>query len=129
MSDEIILDQKKWIHDYNDRTREKFTESIFNRSDYEVIESLKKVALSCQRNSYFSITVTGFSVIEDYDEILRTLRAYEQKKIDKNKNNSKKMDNPYDFIDLKTSAIMLLVIDYHFLLLDYHNMNYQILLH
>lgn len=105
--------QAQFIHDFNDKYRERFNETLFKRDDYEVIEALKKVILSCQRDKYFTIKVTGFRVIEEYDEIINILYNHEQEKIDRNKNNAKKSDNPYQYINLKDSDIMLLIIDYY----------------
>src|SRR5690606_15929828 len=93
--------------------REQFNPILFNRDDYEVIEALKKVILSCQRDKYFTIRVENFRVVEDYDEIIEILYNHEQEKIDRNKNNAKKSDNPYQYIDLKNTDMMLLIIDYY----------------
>jgi hypothetical protein len=106
-------DQAEFIRHYNETHREEFNPVLFQRDDYEVIEALKKVILSCQRDKYFTIKVTGFRVVEDYEEIADILYNHEQEKIDRNKNNAKKSDNPYQYIDLKDSDIMLLIIDYY----------------
>lgn len=107
-----LINQAQWIRQYNDERREQFNDELFARDDYEVIESLKKVILSCQRDAYFTIKVTNFTVVEDYAQIISILHAYEQEKIDRNKNN-KKMTNPYDYINVKDSDIMLLLVDYY----------------
>ena len=107
------INQAQFIREFNDLHREKFNPVLFQRDDYEVIESLKKVILSCQRDKYFTIKVTNFRVIENYDEIVDILYKHEQTKIDRNKNNAKKSDNPYQYINLKDSDIMLLIIDYY----------------
>lgn len=105
------LTQAKWIHDYNDAHREKFNPVLFHRDNYEIVEALKKVILSCQRNSaYFMIKVENFTVVEDYAEICDILYEYEQKKIDKTKNS--KAENPYSLVNIKDSDIMLLIVDY-----------------
>lgn len=102
--------QAEWIRHYADENRPHFNRELFDRDNYEVIEYLKKVALSCERSLYFIIKVEGFRVIENYEEIHRILYNREQAKINRNKN--KKQDNPYDYINLKDSDIMLLQIDY-----------------
>ena len=111
MPNKIYANQREWIRDFNDTYRPEFTKELFERDNYEVIDCLKKVALSCQRNLYFIIQVKGFRVIENYDEIQKILYDREQAIINRNKN--KKQDNPYDFINLKDSDIMLLQIDYY----------------
>lgn len=105
--------QAEFIRKFNEQYREQFNPILFQRDDYEVIEALKKVILSCQRDKYFTIKVTGFRVVEDYDEIVDILYQHEQDKIDRNKNNSKKADNPYQYINLKDTDMMLLIIDYY----------------
>lgn len=105
--------QAEFIREYNDKHREEFNPILFQRDDYEVIEALKKVILSCQRDKYFTIRVDNFRVVEDYDEIVKILYNHEQEKINRNKNNSKRMENIYQYVNLKDSDIMLLIIDYY----------------
>ena len=100
-----------FIRSFNEQNRPQFNRELYTRDKYEVIDALKKIALSCQRDLYFIIRVEEFRVIEDYDQIQATLRSIVQEKIDRNKN--KKQDNQYDFINMKDSAIMLLQIDYY----------------
>ena len=107
----IYSNFKEWIHDFNDINRPHFTQELFDRDNYEIVECLKKVALSCQRDMYFTIKVEDFRLIENYEEIYKILYDKEQSKIDRNKN--KKQENLFDYIDLKDSDIMLLQIDYY----------------
>lgn len=112
MSDHIITNQAEWIHKFNDETREHFNEDLFKRDNYELIDALKDVIYSCQRDKYFTIKVTNFTVVEDYEEIYNILYDYEQAKIDKNKNNVGKVDNPQKFINIKDTDMMILIVDY-----------------
>lgn len=112
MSDHIITNQAEWIHKFNDETREHFNEDLFKRDNYELIDALKDVIYSCQRDKYFTIRVTNFTVVEDYEEIYNILYDYEQAKIDKNKNNVGKVDNPQKFINIKDTDMMILIVDY-----------------
>lgn len=107
------ISQAHFIRQYNEKHREDFNPDLFNRDEYEIIEALKKIILSCQRDKYFTIRVDSFEVVEDYGKIADILYAHEQEKIDRNKNNSSKIENPYQFIDLKDSDIMLLIINYY----------------
>lgn len=97
------------IHDYNDKYIKKFNPDLFAESDEGIIEELKKVILSCQRNTFFTIKVKGFRVIEDYAEIMHILREYEDQHGYKNKNK----DNVYAYINLKDTDMRLLIVDYY----------------
>ena len=102
-------DVDKFFHDYNDKVREKFNRHWFERNDDDLIEGMKKVILSCQRDKYFLLKVLNFEVIKDYSEINRILYNY----YDGKTKNGKKVDNPYDKTNLKSSAIMLLKVTYY----------------
>lgn len=99
----------KIISDYNDTNREKFNPVLFERSDQEVIDALKQVILSCQRTKYTVIRVINFEVITGYEEVRNILYSYENQRIKK----SKKIINPYSYIDLKDSDIYLLKVNYY----------------
>ena len=111
-NDYIITNQAEWIRKFNDETREHFNPDLFKRDNYELIDALKDVIYSCQRDKYFTIRVDNFTVVESYEEIYNILYDYEQSKIDKNKNNIGKVDNPHKFINIKDTDMMLLIVDY-----------------
>ena len=111
-NDYIITNQAEWIRKFNDETREHFNPDLFKRDNYELIDALKDVIYSCQRDKYFTIRVDNFTVVESYEEIYNILYDYEQAKIDKNKNNIGKVDNPHKFINIKDTDMMLLIVDY-----------------
>ena len=104
------MDQRSFIYEYNNTHREKFNEEFFNKSEDDIIEYLKKVILSCQREKFFILKVKKFTVVDNYTEIQKILRKYEA---DKNKNKSPNYLNTYDYINLKDSAIKLLLVDYY----------------
>ena len=104
-----INNQAQFIRNYNDKYRESFNDALFERSDDEMIEELKKVILSCERNKYFIIKVTKFTVVDDYATIIKMLKEQEDVK-----HQSKDDEyNQYDYINLKDSDIRLLVVDYY----------------
>ena len=103
-----MYNQKEWIANYNEQYRTPFNKDLFKRDDNEIIEYLKKVILSAQRDQFFVIKVTGFNVIDDYVEIQRRLRDVEAKS-----NNKRKKFNEYDYINLKDSDVRLLEVFYH----------------
>ena len=61
--------QAAWIRHFNETHRPQFNRSLYDRDNYEVVDALKKVALSCQRDLNYIIKVEEFRVIEDYKEI------------------------------------------------------------
>ena len=101
--------QADFIYRFNDKYRRKFNDELFQRSHYDIIESLKDIILSCQRDDFFIIKVIGFDVIEDYTEIMNTLSNYEDNLY---KGKKRKRDNIYQYINLKDSDIILLVVHY-----------------
>lgn len=105
------MNQSKAMRLFNEKYREDFNPELFKRSEDDIIEELKKVILSCQRDRSFIIRVDGFRVIEDYDEINDILYKYEEEQ--KSKSKGKKKDNVYEYINLKDSDIKLLLVDYY----------------
>lgn len=101
------------IQEFNNQNRVPFNPYFFRSADTGIIEDLKKVILSCERDRVFTIKVEGFEVIEEYDKIINKLREYEAAVI---KNNGK--DNVYDFINLKDTCMRLLVVHYYIAIKD-----------
>lgn len=108
MSSDIC--QAAFIKEYNDKNREQFNPELFIRDDNAIIEELKKVILSCQKDSLFTIKVLGFTVIESYKQINDILFQYEEGLQDKGK--GKKKDNQFKYINLRESDIKLMIIKY-----------------
>ena len=99
----------KFMRDFNDRHREKFNPELFERNDDDLIDGMKKIILSCERDKYFILKVIGFEVIKDYETIQNELYNYYNEKT----KNGKKIDNEYDYINLRESDIMLLKVRYY----------------
>ena len=99
----------KFMHDFNDRRREHFNHYWFERNDDDLIEGMKQVILSCERDKYFVLKVIVFDVIKDYDEINKILYDYYMHKT----KNGKKVDNDFEYINLRDSDIMLLKVRYY----------------
>ena len=102
------ITQNKFIHDYNNQNREQFNPLFFERSNEEIMEDVKKVILSCQKDRYFTLKVLEMNEVYDYETIYNMLRAYESTRRKKNS----KIPNKYDYIDTKDSDIMLLEVKY-----------------
>lgn len=110
------MNQREFIYKFNDKYREKFNAELFKRSDDAIIEFLKNLIKSCEREmgvgGYFTIRIQNFHVIEDYNEIISVLQKYQEVAINKSSKLKSSMDNRYDFIDLKESDLKLLVVTY-----------------
>ena len=110
----MTMNQNELIANFNKRSIPKFNTEFFQRSDDAIIEEIKNVILSCQRDKFFTIKVVGFTVVENYSEIQQILYEYEKAKSKKNK----LTDNPYDYINLKDSDIKLLLVHYYIAIKD-----------
>ncbi len=108
------LHQGQILHNYNNEYREKFNEELFVRSDDDIIEELKKVILSCQRDKFFTLRVDSFTIVEDYDEINSILFKYDEQF----KNKNKRKENQYQYINLKDSDVKLLIVRYYIAIKD-----------
>jgi len=99
----------KFMYDYNQSHKEKFNDYWFQRNDDDLIRGMEQVILSCERDKYFILKVLDFEVIKNYEEIQRILYNYYNSRT----KNGKKVDNDYEFINLKDSDIMLLKVRYY----------------
>lgn len=107
------MNQKELMAHIAKNCRIPFNPVLFERSDDKIADELKKVILSCQRDSkYFNITVVNFEVVDDYATINQILFEYYENAY-RNKSKAKRKDNQYAYINLNETAIRLLLIDYH----------------
>ena len=102
------MTQAEFIRMYNERHREEFNPIYFQRDNQEIMDCVKKVILSCERERYFTLKVLSMREIYNYEEIYNLLHAYTLTRARKNS----KAGNPYDYIDIKDSDIMLLEVRY-----------------
>ena len=102
------ITQDQFIHDYNNRHREQFNPLFFERSNQEIMDDVKKVIKSCEKDRYFTLEVLETNEIYNYEAIYNMLRTYEAGRRKKNS----KIPNKYDYIDIKDSDIMLLEVKY-----------------
>ena len=102
------LTQAQFIRQYNDKTREEFNEEFFTRSNQEIMNALKKVILSCERDKYFTLKVLDMKEIYSYEEIINLLKQHEDKKKKKNSKN----ENQYDYINIRDNSYMMLQVKY-----------------
>lgn len=119
------MKQRELIRMYNDEFRSKFNRELFCRSDEELINALRNVVYSAERDSVFTIKIAGFEVIDGYDDVNHILWEYEDSIINKGKKttesktttskksgSSKKKDNQFGFINLKDSDLKLIKVTY-----------------
>lgn len=114
--------QSQFIHDYIEKTSDKFNAKLFTRSDEEIIDEIKKIILSCERDTFFTIKVKKFRVVEEYREVNDILCQYEDYLLSKKSSNARGFeDNPYNYIDLKSSDLKLLIVTYYISVKDEHD--------
>lgn len=103
------LNQSAFTRMYNETHREQFNHLLFQRNNEDLINSISKIIYSCERDKYFTLKVLSIRPILNYEEIYNTLREH----IENRRKVGDKSDNPYDFININDSDIMLLEVKYH----------------
>lgn len=109
------MKQCEFIHNYNDKYRPNFNKQLFIRSDDELINAMRNIIYSCERDSTFVIKILDFRVIDNYDDVNHILWEYEDSIINKGKKQDKKgkrKDNQFDYINLKDSDLKVIQVDY-----------------
>lgn len=115
----IITSQKEFIANFNNdpTTHYNLNEAFFRRSDEKILYYLKLIYKSIQRtmgvDSYFTIEVRNFEVVEDYNQIREILSKYQEILINKSTKLKGAIDNRYDYIDLKASDLKLLIVTFY----------------
>lgn len=107
----MAVTQLSVIKEYTDKFINDFNSDLFVRSEDLIIENLKKVILSCQRDYGFTLRVEGFTVIEDYQQVIDTLYNFDEQYNFKKRN--KKNPNPYQFININDTDMKLLIVRYY----------------
>lgn len=111
-----IANQAQLIQRFNDDPRYvyRMNADLFKRTDEDMIYFLKQLYLSIQKkmgvNSYFTINIEDFQVVEDYESIRRILEKHQASNIQKSVKLRGNTDNRYSHIDLKESDMKLLLI-------------------
>ena len=80
------MTQSQFMRLYNDSHREQFNPIFFERKNSEIMDCVKKIILSCERDKYFTLKVLDMREIYDYEEIINLLRDYEDKNRKKSSN-------------------------------------------
>ena len=79
-----MLDQAQFMRQFNETHREEFNPELFERDNEEIVEAIRQVVYSCQRDKYYTLKVLSFEAIYDYEDIYNTLRAHDEKRRKKN---------------------------------------------
>lgn len=103
-----MINQAQFMRQFNETHREEFNPELFKRENQEIIDSIEQVVRSCERDKYFTLKLLSFNVIYDYEEMYNTLREHEEKRKKKNS----KLENSYDFINIKDTDIMLVKLEW-----------------
>ena len=98
------ITQAEFIRKYEETHRENFNPVFFERSNQDIMDCVKKVFLSCEKDRYFTLKVLEMEEIYDYAEIFDRLRQHWE---DRRKKNNKEA-NPYDYIEINDSSVMML---------------------
>lgn len=114
MNEKGYMSQDEFMRHYNENNREQFNPKLFERDSMDIVRELEKVILSCERNRYFTLKVLNFRVITNYEEVQQTLHDHEEARLrKKNKDGKQKIDNPYDFINLRDSDVIILEVNWY----------------
>ena len=103
-----MLDQAQFMRQFNETHREEFNPQLFERDNEEIVEAIRSVVESCQRDKYFTLKLLSFKAIYDYEEIYNTLRDHEEKRKKKNS----KVDKTYDFINIRDTDMILVKLEW-----------------
>jgi hypothetical protein len=102
---------------YSESHRKQFNDNLFVRSEYDIIEDIKKIIMSVASPTNINenaeqvfIGVNYFRVIDDYREVSKIVYDLES---DANRRNKRIEYNIHDYINLKDSDIILLEVNYH----------------
>ena len=76
-----MLTQNQFIRQFNEDNREEFNPELFERNNEDIVEAIRAVVESCQRDKYYTLKLLSFKAIYDYEEIYNTLRNHEERKM------------------------------------------------
>lgn len=103
-----MLDQAQFMRQFNETHREEFNPELFKRDNTEIVEAIRQVVESCQRDKYYTLKLLSFKAIYNYEEIYNTLREHEEKRRKKNDRNP----NSYDFINIRDTDMILVKLEW-----------------
>lgn len=95
------------LRKFSEDTREPFNDRFFIRRDEDLVKEVEKVILSWQREHGFILRVLNFTLVEDPAEIEKLVYENEMEK------NKGKIDPSLEYINLKETNTMLLIVHYY----------------
>ena len=60
-----MLDQAQFMRQFNETHREDFNPQLFQRDNDEIIQAIRDVVESCQRDKYYTLKLLSFTTIYD----------------------------------------------------------------
>ena len=90
------ITQSEFIRHYNEKNREQFNPVYFERNNQDIMDCVRKVILSCEKDKYFTLQVKSIREIYNYEEIYNMLRAYQES----HKKKNVIVENQYDYINI-----------------------------
>ena len=97
----MMITQAEFSRKFDETHREQFNPDLFKRDNQELVDSIRQVIESIERDKYFTLKLLSFDVIYNYEEIYDVLRANEEVR------KRKGVDNQYNYINIKDSDIIL----------------------
>ena len=120
------MNQGQFIQKFNSNPKHvlQINPELFKRDENEIIENIKLLYLSIQKtmgvDSYFTLHIRNFTVIEDYDSVRSILAKYQEAAIKKSVKLRGNTENRFNFIDLKESDVKILIIEMYLEAYDTH---------
>ena len=111
------MNQKEFLNKFNSDPRHVYqmNPALFKRSDEDILYYVQQLYLSIQKqmgvNSYYTVHIQNFEIIEDYASVKEILSKYQEAAIKKSVKLRGTTDNRFNFIDLKESDVKILVIE------------------
>lgn len=99
-----MLNQDKFMREFNESHREQFNPDLFKRDNEEIVKAIYSVLDSCQSDKYYTLKLLSFEAIYDYERIYNTLREHDEKRKKKND----KSPNMYDYINIRDTDMILI---------------------
>jgi len=113
------LEQRQIISEYN-KTREQFNPVLFERKTQNLIDQVLKVIKSVERDGQFIFKLHSYRLVTNYAEVHQLLIDYENN-LKKGKNKNK--INSYEYVNLKDSDVILLIVDFYIKIKDEEMIN------
>jgi len=106
-----MMNQSELISNFINNDRERFNPNLLEYNDYDTINAVLDGIASCQRDNLFTFKMLSHYTIEDPEYINEYLKKYDD--YNRSKSSKKNKENKYEYISLKDTDIILLVVKYY----------------